>query len=67
MVLIGLAVSGVILFANHSEYKSEGKEIDRLASGKILLWLIWGQVFAFGCLGSILGPSFSDLSRIGGQ
>lgn len=65
--LIGLAVSGVVLFAHHSAYKSEGKEINRLTPGKILLWLILGQVFAFGCLGSILNPSFSDLSRIGGR
>lgn len=67
VILIGLAISGVILFAHHSAYKSEGKEINRLTPGKILLWLILGQVFAFGCLGSILDPSFSDLSRIGGR
>lgn len=67
VILIGLAVSGVVLFAHHSAYKSEGKEINKLTPGKILLWLILGQVFAFGCLGSILNPSFSDLSSIGGR
>lgn len=67
VILIGLAVSGVVLFAHHSAYKSEGKEINKLTPGKILLWLILGQVFAFGCLGSILNPSFRDLSSIGGR
>ncbi len=67
VILIGLAVSGVILYAHHSAYKSEGKEINRLTPGKILLWIILGQVFAWGCLANILDPSFSDLSRIGGR
>jgi hypothetical protein len=67
VILIGLAVSSVILYAHHSAYKSEGKEINRLTPGKILLWIILGQVFAWGCLANILDPSFSDLSRIGGR
>ena len=67
VILIGLAVSGVILYAHHSAYKSEGKEINRLTPGKILLWIILGQVFAWGCLANILDPSFSDLSRIVGR
>lgn len=66
-ILIGLAVSGVYLFAQHKAYKSEGKETNRLTPAQILIWLILGQVFAFGCLGSILDPSSSDLSKIGGH
>ena len=67
VILIGLAVSSVILYAHHSAYKSGGKEINRLTPGKILLWIILGQVFAWGCLANILDPSVSDLSRIGGR
>lgn len=67
VILFGLAVSGVILYAHHSAYKSNGKEENRLTPGKIVLWLIAGQIFAFGCLGSILDVSFGDLSKFGGQ
>ena len=67
VILIGLAVSGVILYAHHSAYKSDGKEINKLTLGKVLLWLILGQIFAFGCLANILDLSSDDLFKIGGQ
>ena len=65
--LIGIAVSCIILYAHHSAYNSDGKEINRLTFGKVIFWLIMWQIFAFGCLGSILDVSYGDLSKIGGQ
>ena len=67
VILIGLAVSIVILYTHYSAYKSGGKEINKLTPGKILFWIILGQIFAWGCLANILDPSFSDLSKIGGR
>ena len=67
VVLIGLSVSCIILHAMNNAYKSDGKEDNKLTVGKIILWLILGQVFAFGCLCSILDPSSGDLSIIGGR
>ena len=67
VILIGLAVSIVILYTHYSAYKSGGKEINKLTPGRILFWIIFGQIFAWGCLANILDPSFSDLSKIGGR
>ena len=66
-ILIGIAISSVILYAHHSAYKSNGKEINKLTAGKVILWLVLGQIFAFGCLANILDPTDGDLWSIGGR
>lgn len=66
-IIIGLAVSGIILYATHSAYKSGGKEVNRLTFGKVLFLLVLGQIFAFGCLGNLLDPTDGDLFSIGGR
>ncbi len=56
-----------MLNAQNNAYKSSGKESDKVGLGSVLLWIIAGLIFVFGCFGNIIGACGGDLSKIGGQ
>ena len=69
IVLLVLAAIVAILMikAQDNAYQSSGKESDKVGCGTIIMWIIFGLIFVFGCFGNLVGACGGDLSRIGGQ
>ena len=67
LIILGILVGCIPLYAQHHAYKTEGKEINKIGLGSIIMWIIVGIIFVFGCFGNLLGVWGGDLSEIGGR
>ena len=67
LIILGIGVAAIMPNAQNHAYKSTGKESDKVGFGSVVLWIIAGLIFVFGCFGNIIGACGGDLSRIGGR
>lgn len=67
LIILGIGVAAIMLNAQNNAYKSSGKESDKVGFCSVVLWIIAGLIFVFGCFGNIIGACGGDLSRIGGR
>lgn len=67
LLILSAIVAGIFINAQNNAYKSSGKESDKVGCGTIILWIIFGLIFVFGCFGNLMGKCGGDLSKIGGQ
>lgn len=61
LIILGVLVGCIHLNAQHNAYKSSGKKSDKVGVGSIILWIILGIIFVFGCFGNLIGACGRDL------
>lgn len=67
LLVLSLIVSGIILNGENNIYKKSGNKADKIGFGKIIIAIIGGLIFVFGCFLNLIGACGGDLSDIYGQ